>query len=86
MSDVLEIQRNLVRSYKDDMVKNAEKRDKAKIKECFESIPNQLSKENKKFQYSVVLKGDKEHCDDMGRELCDDRGHGAFGKRGDGDL
>ena len=59
MSDVLEIQRNLVRSYKDDMVKNAENRDKAKIKECFESIPNQLSKENKKFQYSVVRKGSR---------------------------
>ena len=59
MSDVLEIQRNLVRSYKDDMVKYAENRDKAKIKECFESIPNQLSKENKKFQYSVVRKGSR---------------------------
>ena len=26
----------------------------------------------------IVIKGDKEHCDGMGRELCDDRGHGAL--------
>ena len=31
--------------------------DKSRIRECFESIPKQLSKENKKFQYSVVRKG-----------------------------
>jgi hypothetical protein len=57
MNDVLRIQRDIVRSYEDDMVKYAEKKDKANIKECFESIPKQLSKENKKFQYSVVKKG-----------------------------
>jgi predicted AAA+ superfamily ATPase len=57
MNDVLSIQRDIVRSYEDDMVKYAEKKDKANIKECFESIPKQLSKENKKFQYSVVKKG-----------------------------
>ena len=28
--------------------------------------------------WSIVIKVDKEHCDDMGRELCDDRGHGAL--------
>ena len=28
--------------------------------------------------WSLVIKGDKEHCDGMGRELCDDRGHGAL--------
>jgi hypothetical protein len=57
MNVVLAMQRDIVRSYKDDMVKYAEKNDKAHIKECFESIPKQLSKENKKFQYSVVKKG-----------------------------
>ena len=25
--------------------------------------------------WSIVIKGDKEHYDDMGRELCDDIGH-----------
>lgn len=57
MDEVLQIQRDIVRSYEDDMVKYAEKKDKPVIKECFQSIPKQLSKENKKFQYSVVKKG-----------------------------
>ena len=57
MGDVLRIQRDIVRSYEDDMVKYAEKKDKARIRECFQSIPRQLAKENKKFQYSVVRKG-----------------------------
>lgn len=57
MDEVLRIQRDIVRSYEDDMVKYAERKDKSKIKECFQSIPKQLSKENKKFQYSVVKKG-----------------------------
>jgi hypothetical protein len=57
MNEVLRIQRDIVRSYEDDMVKYAEKKDKSRIKECFQSIPKQLSKENKKFQYSVVKKG-----------------------------
>lgn len=57
MDEVLQIQRDIVRSYEDDMVKYAEKRDKPVIKECFQSIPKQLSKENKKFQYSIVKKG-----------------------------
>lgn len=57
MDTVLQIQRDIVRSYEDDMIKYADKKDKARIRECFESIPKQLSKENKKFQYSVVQKG-----------------------------
>lgn len=57
MNEVLRIQRDIVRSYEDDMVKYAEGKDKARIRECFQSIPRQLSKENKKFQYSVVKKG-----------------------------
>ena len=31
--------------------------------------------------FSIVIKGDKEHCDDMGRELCDDSGHGVLGQK-----
>ena len=54
---VLQIQRDIVASYKDDMIKYASNTDKAHIRECFESIPKQLSKENKKFQYSVIKKG-----------------------------
>lgn len=57
MNEVLSIQRDIIRSYEDDMVKYADKKDKSRIKECFQSIPKQLAKENKKFQYAVVKKG-----------------------------
>ncbi len=59
MQEVLQIQRDIVSSYEDDMVKYAAKEDKSRIRECFLSIPRQLSKENKKFQYSVVKKGSR---------------------------
>ena len=45
MDAVLQIQRDIVRSYEDDMVKYAERKDKSRIKECFQSIPKQLSTE-----------------------------------------
>ena len=57
MNSVLALQRDIVHSYEDDMIKYADEADKPLIKECFASIPKQLSKENKKFQYSVVKKG-----------------------------
>lgn len=57
MNSVLALQRDIVHSYEDDMVKYADDADKPLIKECFQSIPKQLSKENKKFRYSVVKKG-----------------------------
>ena len=57
MDMVLRIQQDIIRSYEDDMVKYAQREDKSRIKECFQSIPKQLSKENKKFQYSVIKKG-----------------------------
>lgn len=50
-------QRNLISEYEEDMVKYSADTDKPHIRECFESIPKQLAKENKKFQYSVVKKG-----------------------------
>lgn len=56
---VLEEQRGIVAEYEEDMVKYADDSDKTRIRECFESIPQQLSKENKKFQYAVVRKGSK---------------------------
>ena len=57
LEKTLQVQRDLIRSYEDDMVKHANREDKSKIRDCFLSIPKQLSKENKKFQYSVVKKG-----------------------------
>lgn len=53
---ILRIQQRIVRDYQDDVVKYALQEDKTLIKECFKSIPLQLSKENKKFQYSLVRK------------------------------
>ena len=57
MNTVLRLQRGILSDYEDDMVKYADKKDKPHIRECFQSIPRQLSKENKKFQYSIVKKG-----------------------------
>lgn len=54
---IYKMQRNLLAEYEEDMVKYADDADKPHIRECFESIPMQLAKENKKFQYSVVKKG-----------------------------
>ena len=54
---IYKAQRSIISEYEDDMVKYADDTDKPHIRECFESIPKQLAKENKKFQYSVVRKG-----------------------------
>ena len=62
MNEVLKLQRDIVRSYEDDMVKYATQKDKPLIKACFQSIPKQLSKVNKKFQYSTVKKGTTAQC------------------------
>ena len=66
MQTVLEIQRNIIDQYEDDMLKYADDSDKPRIRECFESIPKQLAKENKKFQYSMLRKGVKA-CQFAGR-------------------
>lgn len=56
MNEVADIQRGIVDTYKADMLKYALQEDKSRIRECFESIPAQLAKENKKFQYSTIRK------------------------------
>ena len=57
MNDVLDVQHGIIETYKADMLKYARQEDKPHIRECFESIPAQLAKENKKFQYAVIRKG-----------------------------
>ena len=59
MGNVLEIQRQIIDEYEDDMIKYSPKAFQSRIRECFESIPAQLSKENKKFQYSIIRKSAK---------------------------
>ncbi|MCF0222640.1 MAG: ATP-binding protein [Fibrobacter sp.] len=52
-----EIQRKILNDYTADMAKYASNPLAVKIRSCFDSIPVQLAKENKKFQYKVVKKG-----------------------------
>lgn len=54
MNDVLRIQQAIIEEYKVDMLKYAPQTDKSRIRECFESIPRQLSKDNKRFAYATV--------------------------------
>ena len=53
----LQIQRQLIADYEEDIRKYATGLDQARIMNVFNSIPFQLSKENKKFQLSKVEKG-----------------------------
>ena len=54
---VHEVQKSIISSYLDDIAKYAPAAEKPKARDCYLSIPDQLAKENKKFQYSVVEKG-----------------------------
>ncbi len=51
-----EEQQKILDSYFDDISKYASKTEKPKVKNCYLSVPKQLAKENKKFQFSVVEK------------------------------
>lgn len=53
----LEVQRQLIADYKEDIRKYAEGIDQARILNVFNYIPAQLAKDNKKFQISKVASG-----------------------------
>ena len=61
-SEVDHYQKNIIQNYKDDFETHLSKDgkivrnelEKARILDVFISLPNQLSKENKKFTYSMV--------------------------------
>lgn len=74
MNQVLKMQRDILLSYEDDMLKYAPDNDKVRIRKCFRSIPKQLAKENKKFQYSVVEKGARRRDYDSCLSWIDDAG------------
>ena len=57
MNAVSKEYQSILKEYRDDMVKYAPDKDKPHIRECFNSIPKQLAKDNKKFQYSMVKPG-----------------------------
>lgn len=48
------IQKDILSDYMDDIAKYAEGADKTKARACFLSIPKHLSKDYKKFRYSLV--------------------------------
>ena len=54
IQEVVSVQNAIIEGYKTDMLKYAPQLDKPRIRECFESIPKQLSRENKKFAYAQV--------------------------------
>lgn len=54
---VTDIQSKILSDYLADMAKYANNSDSVKIRACYNSIPAQLAKENKKFQYKVVQRG-----------------------------
>lgn len=51
---VQEIQDKILASYADDISQHAKGAEKIKVRSCYDSIPRQLAKENKKFKYSEV--------------------------------
>jgi len=51
------VQNDIIANYVADMAKYATASEVIKIRACFDSVPAQLSKENRKFQYKVVQKG-----------------------------
>lgn len=54
---VSNVQKEITDNYIADMAKYATNTDSVKIRACYASIPAQLAKENKKFQYKIVQKG-----------------------------
>ena len=54
---ILDIQRQLLKDYQEDIKKYADGVDKTRILNIFRHIPVQLAKENKKFQISKVASG-----------------------------
>ena len=53
----IENQSDIVESYRSDMTKYSDEEDRNRIISTYNSIPIQLAKENKKFQYKVIQKG-----------------------------
>ena len=59
MIDAGDIQNTILNAYVADMSKYITAQETAKAIACFNSIPAQLAKDNRKFQYKVIQKGGK---------------------------
>ncbi len=70
-NSVRTIQKALLNDFRDDFGKHAEKDMKPKIEKIWDSIPAQLSRENKKFIYSNVEDGEKRKLEPALRWLMD---------------
>ncbi len=55
-NEAFSIQDKILSDYRSDISKHAKGEEKLKVNACYESIPKQLSKELKRFQYSLVEK------------------------------
>lgn len=58
-TNVLKIQKDILEDYKLDIGNYAKEIEKAKIRDCFLSIPKHLSKDYKKFRYNLVSNNGK---------------------------
>ncbi len=58
---VLEVQRQLIADYKEDIRKYAKGIDQTRIVNVFDYMPAQLAKDNKKFQISKVASGGRQN-------------------------
>jgi uncharacterized protein len=56
-SNVYSVQSSILNAYIADMAKYSTNNESVKIRGAYESIPAQLAKENKKFQYKLIRKG-----------------------------
>lgn len=56
INEAIRVQKNILRDYRADIAKYAERTEKSKARACFDSIPRQLARDYKKFSYSVVEK------------------------------
>ena len=55
-NQVQAIQEKILSSYDDDISNHAKGTEKTKVRNCYESVPRQLARENKKFKFSEVEK------------------------------
>lgn len=55
--NVQQLQEKIIHSYEDDILNHANAVEKVKVRKCFDSIPKQLARENKKFKFGEVEKG-----------------------------
>ena len=51
------LQQDILAEYRDDIAKHAKGKEKVLVRMCYDAIPIQLMKEQKKFQYSTVERG-----------------------------